>query len=97
MDMMEVAAGKLTAAQVRDAFVDLCGRALLEAENRIDILKCFKELGYLNQTAVNLRVPFELSLPVAPPAQVAAGRQAKPKPKPKPQAEQMSISSFLSK
>ena len=49
IDMMEVAAGKLTAAQVRDAFVDLCGRALLEAENQIDIVKCFKDLGYLNQ------------------------------------------------
>ena len=97
MDMMEVAAGQLNAAQMRDAFVDLCGRAALEAENRIDIVKCFKDLGSLNQTAVNLRVPFEFSPPVAPPAQVAAGPQAKPKPKPKPQAKQMAISAFFSK
>ena len=82
---------QLTAAQVHDSCVDLCGTAWLEAEHQT--LKLFRDLGYLNLTCVNLRV--QCTPP--PPIQVAASPQAKAKPKPKPHVKQMSISSFFSK
>ena len=88
---------KWTAADARNAFVDLSHRGLKMAKSKIDMSTNFRKLGYINPCDVQLRVPFTFVPPVAPQgafAQPAAPHVAA-KPKPKAAPKQLSMTSFL--
>ena len=84
--------GKLTAAQQRNLFVELCYSGLESATSRLNVPKIFHELGYIDPKKAQLRIPYQFVPPSIQPQAVAA---AKPKPEPKPIARQLSMNAFL--
>ena len=86
--------GKLTAAQQRNLFVELCYSGLESATARLDVPKIFQELGYIDPKKTQLCIPYQFLPPNIQPQAVAA---AKPKPKPKPVAWQLSMNAFLAR
>ena len=72
--------GKLTAAQQRNLFVELCYSGLESATSHHDVPKVFQELGYIDPKKARLRIPYVFVSPNIQPQAVAA---TKPKPRPK--------------
>ena len=84
--------GKLTAAQIRNSFVELCYSGYMAAVKCVNVPRLFTDLGYLNPADVKLRVPFHFVPPVEVVQPVGA-----PKPKPKAAPKRLSMASFLKK
>ena len=83
---------KLTAAQQRDLFVELCYSGLTAAAANLDVPAIFRDLGYIDPSKAKLRIPDQCAPPEVKLQNVAA---AKPKPKPKAGARQLSMATFL--
>ena len=83
---------KLTAAQQRDLFVELCYSGLTAATANLDVPAIFRDLGYIDPSKAKLRIPYQFAPPEVQPQNAAA---AKPKPKPKARARQLSMATFL--
>ena len=84
--------GKLTAAQIRNSFVEFSYSGYMAAVKRVNVPQLFKDLGYLYPADVKLRVPFQF----VPPVEVVQPAAA-PKPKPKAAPKQPSMAAFLKK
>ena len=83
---------KLTAAQQRDLFVELCYSGLTAATANLDVPAIFPDLGYIDPSKAKLRIPYQFAFQEVQPRKSAA---AKPKPKPKAGARQLSMATFL--
>ena len=86
--------GKLTAAQQRDWFVELCYSGVTAATANLDVPPIFRDLGYIDPSKAKLRIPYQFAPPEVQPQNVAP---AKPKPKPKAGARQLSMATFRNK
>ena len=65
----------MTAAQIRNSFVELCYSGYMAAVKRVNVPQLFKDLSYLNLADVKLRVPFQFVPPVEVVQPVAAPKQ----------------------
>ena len=76
---MEGRDGRLTAAEARNAFIDLAYRGVQAAVAKLNVPQLFQDLGYIDPAQAKLRVPYQFNPPVA-----SADPLPVPKPKPKP-------------
>ena len=84
--------GKLTVAQMRNTFMELCYSGYMAAAKRVNVPNLFKDLGHLNPVDGKLRVPFQF----VPPVEVVQPATA-PKPKPRAAPKQLPMAAFLKK
>ena len=87
---------KQTAAQARNAFVELWYKGLLAAERAINVANLFHFLSPMHAADVKSRIPYVFVPPPAAPSQVADVARPKPEPEPKAAPRQSSMASFLS-
>ena len=58
---------KLTAAQQRDLFVELCYSGLTAATANLDVPAIFRDLGYIDPSKAKLRIPYQFAPPEVQP------------------------------